>query len=1143
MAAEVIRLDGEIAVLAGRVEQARQAYLTLAATLTDLQRRRADLAARVRAAVFVGAGSPTPPACAPHPAVPTPSTAPIMPPGGAPPASGRTSETSTRTVQSLLFILGGLLLGSAAIVFTVVAWTTFGLIGRAAILAGLTALTLAVPPVARWRGLRGAAETFAALGLLLVLLDGYAAWSVDLFGATRLPGSQYAALVAGVGALVAVGYRLTTRLAAPWFTALLLLQVVPPLWAVGARLGLFGWALVLAGLAALDLAVLAWVRRAPVEATTSPSATARRIAAGTAYGVALAVAALGAGVTLVSVSGAVAVPAGVPLLVTAVLLAGAGALTGRAGLRIAGAIAVTSASGVAVLRAALALDAPMPVTAGLVIAGLTVAVLAVERVGRDAPDADCWSGLRLGRRIGALLVVGGYAVLVGVSALLVAAYTAMESTPAWRADPDPAGGPFDWQLPVAALIGTAALVFLSPAVARRGIVTAGGMLTIFALPAGVALPWWGVCLVDLAAGTAFWLAVVRPHRPAGPVALVSHGVVGALLVGHAFLVGLARPAGATAVLIMVSLAALAVAVSAARPVAPPTRLRVFGGLGLAVGLACVPSAVVHGLFALGVSPQWQARAALAVLVVLAVGLLAVRRWRADYLPYAYGTVAAVALVVGLSPVLPSLDGESGASYAMAAASVLVAGALLVRSLSARIGPAVVVALLLIRAAGTVLSVVAVTLAGPYLWFGRIWSGTPTGVGLTPGDWRPSAGAAAALVLALGPMLVLGLRRPGGEATVPTDRGPHLLPYVLLVGLPALPAGLAAAGAGWPVAPAAALLGGLLGLLVAARSPAGTWTVRTLAVVGFLTAGAGFAGSLPTRASTLVALGAVLVAGAVVGASGRRPVARFTGWSVGALAVPALAGTAALAVDLPLRVVALVVLAASAIVLAGGVALRARRPGEALPVEAAGHAGAVVALLLGAGELRYAAVVAVLWGVVLGVRALHPAASGAGRWGYGVAAAACELLAVWLLLVAGKVTLLEAYTVPAAVCALAVGWWATRVRPLHSWLAYGPGLAAALLPSLVSVLVAGGQPERRLLLGLAALSVVCLGAIRRRQAPVLLGGATLAVGALREAVGVWDLLDRWVFLAVGGLVLIGLAVSYERRRRDLARLRAAVRRMD
>jgi hypothetical protein len=51
-----------------------------------------------------------------------------------------------------------------------------------------------------------------------------------------------------------------------------------------------------------------------------------------------------------------------------------------------------------------------------------------------------------------------------------------------------------------------------------------------------------------------------------------------------------------------------------------------------------------------------------------------------------------------------------------------------------------------------------------------------------------------------------------------------------------------------------------------------------------------------------------------------------------------------------------------------------------------------------------------------------------------------------------------------------------------------------------------------------------------------------VVALHEVVLVWDLLPRWIPLAAGGLLLVGLAMTLERRRRDLDRFRAALTRM-
>ncbi|MEQ4303396.1 hypothetical protein ABNF97_18750, partial [Plantactinospora sp. B6F1] len=278
-AAEVIRLGAEIAVLGGRVEQARQAYLGLDAALRQLRRRRDALAQQVRSAATASARGPAT-ASARGPATASARghvagdrrgpmagavRGPVVSVPGAPggsvaagspaaPATDRVRpEASTRTVQNVLFILGGLLVGTAAIVFTVVAWATVGVGGRALILGTLTGLALAAPLLAQWRGLTATAETFAAIGLLLVVLDGYAGWSVDLFGVAGWPAARYAALVFGVGAVVAGGYHRLTRLAAPAFAGLLLVQPVIPLLAYDAGLGAAGWALALAVLAVVNL--------------------------------------------------------------------------------------------------------------------------------------------------------------------------------------------------------------------------------------------------------------------------------------------------------------------------------------------------------------------------------------------------------------------------------------------------------------------------------------------------------------------------------------------------------------------------------------------------------------------------------------------------------------------------------------------------------------------------------------------------------------------------------------------------------------------------------------------------------------------------------------------------------------------------
>ncbi len=215
----------------------------------------------------------------------------------------------------------------------------------------------------------------------------------------------------------------------------------------------------------------------------------------------------------------------------------------------------------------------------------------------------------------------------------------------------------------------------------------------------------------------------------------------------------------------------------------------------------------------------------------------------------------------------------------------------------------------------------------------------------------------------------------------------------------------------------------------------------------------------------------------------------------------------------------------------------------MALQGGGHASAVVALLLTVGSLRYAAAVCTMWGIAVGLRALWPGTGRSARAAFTAAAAACELLAWWLLLADLDVAVLEAYTVPLAGVALLAGWAARRAQPaVHSWTAYGPALLAAFLPSLATIVFTEGEPLRRFLLGVGALAVVVAGSVRRQQAPVVVGGVVLALVALHELVLFWDRLPRWVPLAVGGLLLVGLATTYERRRRDLARLRESVSRM-
>jgi hypothetical protein len=344
---------------------------------------------------------------------------------------------------------------------------------------------------------------------------------------------------------------------------------------------------------------------------------------------------------------------------------------------------------------------------------------------------------------------------------------------------------------------------------------------------------------------------------------------------------------------------------------------------------------------------------------------------------------------------------------------------------------------------------------------------------------------------------------------------------------------------WPLGvAAAALVAVVTGIGSALVGRAAQHPERVSAGIGcvlaVLAGGAALAGAAATRPTTHATLAVAVVTGTVIGASGRRTGARTAGWLVAALAT--LAGATAVAADLDGVPLALGPFAAS-VALLGAAALlgaRDRSPAEVAAVEAVAHVAAIGALAA-ATNLRQAALVLVGYGAVLGLSALRP-----GRRGYAVLAGAAELLAWWMLLVAADVGIIEAYTLPFALVALVGGVVGLRTRPaLRSWAAYGPALAAAFLPSLALVLAAPGGPMRRLLLGAGAIAVVVVGGARRRQAPVLVGAAVLVLVTLHELVVWWDLLPRWIPLAVGGLLLVSVGATYERRRRDLRLLRSAV----
>ncbi len=303
------------------------------------------------------------------------------------------------------------------------------------------------------------------------------------------------------------------------------------------------------------------------------------------------------------------------------------------------------------------------------------------------------------------------------------------------------------------------------------------------------------------------------------------------------------------------------------------------------------------------------------------------------------------------------------------------------------------------------------------------------------------------------------------------------------------------------------------------------------------------GALDGRTATFAVwglLGAGCAAGAAYGPASRPVRAGAAVCAVGY--ATGLLVAAAAVTDLAVVWWALPVLAVPATVAALGPRLGAVR----VPAEIAAGAAGVLAVALSAGRAGTLALVLALAGVICSGAAVR-----ADRRALGWAAGALLAAASWVRLAEAGVTAPEAYTLPVTVPALVLGFLRRRKDPsASSWTAYGPGLATTLLPSLLAVL--GGSQAgtaswlRPLLLGLAALVVTLVGAHRRLQAPLLLGGGVLAAVALHElapyVVQIAGALPRWVAPALAGLLLLAVGATYEKRLRDARRLKDAIGRL-
>jgi hypothetical protein len=138
-----------------------------------------------------------------------------------------------------------------------------------------------------------------------------------------------------------------------------------------------------------------------------------------------------------------------------------------------------------------------------------------------------------------------------------------------------------------------------------------------------------------------------------------------------------------------------------------------------------------------------------------------------------------------------------------------------------------------------------------------------------------------------------------------------------------------------------------------------------------------------------------------------------------------------------------------------------------------------------------------------------------------------LSALWVRLADTEVSVPEAYTLPLAVVVLAFGGWAMwRLPRTRSAATIGPGLTLGLATSFVLAL---DEPytSRGLLVAVACLLLVAIGAARRWQAPFVLGAGA---GLVLVVVGIEPYLRHaspTVLAIASGAVLLAAGINWER----------------
>ncbi|NJC85002.1 SCO7613 C-terminal domain-containing membrane protein [Planosporangium mesophilum] len=865
------------------------------------------------------------------------------------------------------------------------------------------------------------------------------------------------------------------------------------------------------------------------------------------------------------------------------------------------AAAAVTASATAALARVLALAVP-----GIGLVTTAVLVVAVATAVRRLPARQRRGPVAGEMAIGAVIAAASGAAALGAAAGVIHAANPVwqaDLGPAWG-HTSAQYTPYGWQAPVALLLIALAAVIVVPRPQGEDIATVAMGLAAVVAPVALGLPWWSPMVVGLLAITGLGVAACLADLPR--VAYTRVGVAG-LLALYTAAASLVRPASTAATLQSIALVGTLVAALAGVRLADDrvgrAHLVPVGGGAVAAAVLSFTGAAA-ALSAGGHHPTPVVLAGALAATSLSLVVTGLACWRTPgFLPYLTAAVAVACTATALAALphrLPlGLYGATGALLGVLAELMRVGavrrigwrpedGWQPVADWSPGRGPrfdqwmpgrgwlgmgrwrpagepigfgggaaAASAVPAAIAVAAVALPLVAV-LFGPYHFGLHPWTSTQTGAGnlASFNGWKAHATDVITMAVLTFAAALAALGLGGSREQVANRTVAVVVPGAALT-LLLIPT---AAHLDHLQATFALLVTTLCGLSLALTLPPAPDSIeggplrtarRLVFALAVLAAIAGQVGSLATRSMTIQALAGSVVVGAIGALWGRYPLARMIGWHVAVGTAQLLAFAASLAAGHPARSAAFPLLGVAAIAVALAATLPRLRPTvsvdtEATVIEATALLGLVGALVLTSDNTRYTALACTALGAILGLAALRPGRPEKYLQGLIFAAAAAEVVGVWLLMSTGRVELPEAYSLPFAVFALLVGVFELRRRPdLGSWLAYGPALVAGFAPSLALVLMADGAPARRVLVIVAGVLTLAVGSVRRQKAPVVVGSAVTAVATLHELLRLSAMLPWWVLLllfSAAGALLISLGATYEKRRHNVARLRGAFDRL-